>query len=307
MSIVAEYAALLHKKTPKTTPSGVACHPFTNEGELKNIQAVIFDIYGTLINYSPIKLEEKQKKDYQTEVFYKTAVEFGFLETLKKIDPKIPPEITLANFYSGLLLMISEQAAKNGKQFFEPKVDDVWNLILAILTRNGYEIEKYQIGDRNEFAKCIAYFFHFYSFGRSSLFENAGTTLFEMKNQGIRLGLLANTQFYTTIELSLFLREDEICEDYLDLFQKELCLFSWDYEVSKQSGVLTRKLFDTLYDFDILPTNTLFVSKNLSELQQMNEIGLKTALFCNDTPQQSQDFAPDISFANYSELAKIIL
>ena len=276
MSIVAEYAALLHRKTPpKTTPSGA----LSPDGVVPpNTEAVIFDIYGTLINYSPIKFEtDQQKKEYQLEVFYKTAVEFGFLETLKKIDPNTPPETTLANFYSGLLIMLCEQAEKDGKKFFEPKVNDVWNLILSILQNNGYEIDKYQIGNRNEFAKCIAYFFHFFSFGRSSLFENCGKTLLELKNRGINLGLLANTQFYTTIELSLLLREDGICDDFSDLFDDDFCFFSYDFEMSKQSGVLTRKLFDILYDYSILPKDTIFVSNNLQELQRMSEIGLKTA------------------------------
>lgn len=307
MSIVAEYAALLHKKISPNKTAQIKSSAFHLNNKDLTISAVIFDVYGTLINYSPLKLDENQKKDYQREVFYKTAVEFGFLETLEKIDPQTSPETTLANFYSGLLVMICEQAKKNGKDFFEPSVDDVWNLILAILTRNGYEIDKYQIGSREDFAKCIAYFFHFFSFGRSSLFENCGAALFEMKNKGIELGILANTQFYTTIELSLFLREDKICDDYLDLFQKDLCLFSWDFELSKQSGVLTRKLFDSLYDFDILPQNTLFVSHNLQDLKQMSEIGLKTALFNNGETAQSNDFTPDISFGNYSELAKVIL
>jgi FMN phosphatase YigB (HAD superfamily) len=276
MSIVAEYAALLHKKTPK---NNVKCEMWSVKfPELQNIEAIIVDIYGTLINYSPLKLDENQKKVYQLEIFYKTAFEFGFLETLKKIDPQTAPEKTLANFYSGLLIMLSEQAGKDGKKFFEPKVDDVWNLILSILLRNGYEIDKYQIGNRNEFAKCIAYFFHFFSFGRSSLFENCGKTLLELKNKGINLGLLANTQFYTTIELSLLLREDGICDDYLDLFDDDFCFFSFDFEMSKQSGVMTRKLFDTLYDYNILPENSLFVSANSQELQKMDEIGLKTAL-----------------------------
>jgi len=274
MSIVAEYAALLHQKVPRT----VSKNAVFSLGNIENIEAIIFDVYGTLINYSPVKFEnDAQKKEYQTEVFYKTAVEFGFLETLKKIDPQTAPETTLANFYSGLLIMLLEQAEKDGKKFFEPKVDDVWNLILSILTRNGYEIDKHQIGNRNEFARCIAYFFHFFSFGRSSLFENCGKTLMELKNRGIKLGILANTQFYTTVELSLYLREDGICDDYLDLFDDDFCFFSFDFNMTKQSGVLTQKLFDILYDFGILPKNTLFVGNNLQELQRMEEIGLKIA------------------------------
>ncbi|MDR0303643.1 MAG: hypothetical protein LBH98_02580 [Chitinispirillales bacterium] len=305
MSIVAEYATELHKKEPKIILQGNT--PYTmphknNIEKLKNIEAAIFDIYGTIINYCPtISRLKDEKNEYQLNVFLKTAQEFGFTKTLKKIDNTLPPNITLANFYTGLLLMLSERGEVNKKKFYEPQVFEIWNLILSILCRNGYEIGKYIIGEREDFAKCIAYFFHFYSFGRSSIFENCANRLFELKRKGVKLGLLANTQFYTTMELSLYLREDEVCDDYKDLFDNDLCFFSYDFKMTKQSGVLHQKLFDTLYDLQILPQNTLFVSQNIEDLVQANELGFKTALF-GENKLQNNNFIPDVSFKNYSVL-----
>ena len=306
MSIVAEYAAQLHKKTPKTNIRNTAISNFLPKEKIENINAAIFDIYGTIINFSPIEFaNEEQKKEYQLNVFLKTAQEFGFVEILKKIDGNTPVQITLANFYGGLLLTLQRRDEENGKKFAEPQIFDAWNLILSILINNGYEIDKYRIGSRDEFAKCISYFFHFHSFGRSSLFENCAKSLMELKNRGIKLGLLANTQFYTTIELSLYFREDEISDDYLDLFDNDLCFFSYDLRMTKQSGVLHRKLFDALYDLQILPQNALFVSKNERDLAWANEAGLKTALF-SQSLQQKKDFIPHILFGNYYFLAKLL-
>jgi len=259
MSIVAEYAAKLHEKEPKTClRSGDFAD--TQAKKLEGVQAVIFDIYSALINFRPLAFASaEEEKEYQAGVFLRTANEFGFTKILEKIDETAKPQTTLANFYAGLLFMLKQRGEEGGKKFSEPQVFEVWNIILAILARNGYEIDKYIIGTREEFAKCVAYYFHFYSFGRSSLFENCGQSLRELKNRGIKLGILSNTQFYTTIELSLYLREDGICDDYTDLFDKDLCFFSFDFRMSKQSGVLHRKLFDTLYDLRILPENALYV------------------------------------------------
>jgi len=305
VSIVAEYAAQLHKKEPKTSAQSTPSYKNTCETggkKLENINAVVFDVYSTIINYCPAVFgSEDEKNEYQSNVFLKTAQEFGFTDILIKIDETLPPQTTLANFYAGLLLMLKQRDEENGKKFSEPQVFDVWSVILSILVRNGYEIDKYRIGDHTEFAKCVAYFFHFYSFGRSSLFENCASTLFEMKNRGIKLGLLANTQFYTTMELSLYLREDGICDDYKDLFDNDLCFFSYDLKMTKQSGVLHRKLFDTLYDLQILPQNTLMVSSNKSDLITAKEAGLKTALF-GENKSQDKDFVSDISFENYRDL-----
>ncbi|MCL1947203.1 MAG: hypothetical protein FWF51_08675 [Chitinivibrionia bacterium] len=271
MSTVAEYAAQLHKKEPKIASN----RPSFSIEVAQNIKAIIFDIYATLINFCPLNFaNDDEKKEYQLSVFLRTAKEFAFFDTLKKIDENTAPQITLANFYAGLLLTLQERDEKNGKKFSEPQVFEVWNLILSILINNGYEIDKFCIGTRDEFAKCIAYFFHLHSFGRSSLFENCGKTLLELKSRNIKLGLLANTQFYATLELSLYLREDGICEDYLDLFDKDLCFFSYDLKMTKQSGVLHRKLFDALYDLQILPRDTMFVSANKKDLDYAKEIGL---------------------------------
>jgi hypothetical protein len=276
MSRVAEYAAEIHRREAKISSQESVFS--LEENKTREIKAAIFDIYGTIINFCPINFKtDEEKRNYQLGVFLKTANEFGFLPILKKIDNSALPQVTLANFYSGLLLMLSERDEKNGKKFAEPQVFEIWNIILSILARNGYEIDKYCIGSRDEFAKCIAYFFHFHSFGRSCLFENCGEILFGLKNKGIKLGLLANTQFYTTIELSLYLREDGICDDYQDLFDNDLCFFSYDFKMAKQSGVLHRKLFDTLYDLQILPRDTLFVSAVEQDLRYAEEIGLKSS------------------------------
>ena len=278
MSIAAEYAAALHKKEPKNYSQNSVFVCDLPARKLDGIKVAIFDIYGTIINFCPARFSnDDEKKDYQAKVFLKTAEEFGFIETLKKIDPATPAETTLANFYGGLLLMLQERDEENGKKFAEPQVSDVWNLILAMLARNGYNCTQYGIEDRDDFAKCIAYFFHFHSFGRSTLFKNFGKTLADLKNKGIKLGLLANTQFYTTFELSLLLREEGISDDYLDIFDDELCFFSYDFNMNKQSRILHQKLFDTLYDSKILPKEALFISANKWDLDYAEQIGMQTA------------------------------
>ena len=277
MSIAAEYAAALHKKEAKNHSHNTAFTCDLSAKKLDSVKVAIFDIYGTLINFCPVKLaNDDEKKEYQANVFLKTAEEFGFIETLKKIDPATPPQTTLANFYGGLLLMLQERDEKNGKNFSEPQVADVWNLILAMLARNGYDCAQYGIEDRDDFAKCIAYFFHFHSFGRTALYKNLGKTLIDLKNKGIKLGLLANTQFFTTFELSLLLREDGISDDYLDIFDDDLCFFSYDFNMSKQSRILHQKLFDTIYDLKILPKEALFISANKWDLDYAEEIGMQT-------------------------------
>lgn len=281
MSFFAEYAAILHQNTPQKNENLYG----SNSKFRFNLSAliaqkpkfVIFDIYDTLINFRPqIFKSEDEKAGYQRDVFLKTAKEFGLIETLEKIDPNTSAQTTLANFYGGLLIMLDEKDKKNGRNFAEPQVNDVWNLIISMAARNGYDPSCYGIKNRDDLAKCMAYFFHFFSFGRTSLFGGLKEVFDELKSKEIPMGLLSNTQFYTSVELSLLLREAQVCDDYLDIFDDEFCFFSYDFKMSKQSRVLHQKLFDRLYDIDILPKDVCVVSANAWDLDYAEQIGMRT-------------------------------
>jgi phosphoglycolate phosphatase-like HAD superfamily hydrolase len=75
--------------------------------------------------------------------------------------------------------------------------------------------------------------------------------------------------------------------------------------MSKLSGVLHQKLFDMLYDLQILPQDTLFVSRSEADLVWADKIGLKTAQFLTDK-RQKQNFIPHISFGNYYILSEML-
>ncbi len=313
MSIVAEFASALHTEFPSTTVPTVPALYRGKSEKLRDVQVAIFDVYGTLINYWDNSFSDQEtKKNELLIALRKTADRFNFTPTLDKIDPSKRAEDTLHDFYNGLIVMKHEQSIGEGKSFPEVKIEEIWNIILSILIRNGYDLESNTIGSRTEFSRIIAYYYNFYSLKRG-FFDGVVPTLKALKAQNIKLGILSNAQFYTPIDLSLFIRDqDEELVDYMELFEPDLIFFSYENGVAKPNKMLYEKLFDALYEVNVLPSETVFIGNDLAaDIQATQEIGMKTALF---TGNRGSTFMhdldgkvfPDIVFTSYEELASKI-
>lgn len=309
MSIVAEFAARLHADTPVVQSETYPAYYQAKTEKLKDIQVVIFDVYGTLINYWNNQFHSDDLKQVELKrAFRKTADFFGFTPILEQIDPEKPAEQTLNDFYHGLIVMKHEQSMQAGKTYPEVRIEEVWDIILSILVRNGYDLESHQKGDRQDFSRIIAYYYNFQSLKRG-FFEGVVPALKKLKEQNIKLGILSNAQFYTPMDLTLFLRDqqDELV-DYLELFDDDLIFYSFEYGVAKPNKMLYEKLYDALYEMDVLPSQTVFVGNDLAaDIQAAEEIGMKTCLF---TGNEGSTFLheldgkvfPDITFSEFSQL-----
>lgn len=70
MSIAAEYAAALHKKEAKNHSHNTAFTCDLSAKKLDSVKVAIFDIYGTLINFCPVKLANDDKKKSIRQMFF---------------------------------------------------------------------------------------------------------------------------------------------------------------------------------------------------------------------------------------------
>ena len=310
MSLVAEFAQKLQTQEQGGSKSTSEAGYYEGRIDiLRGAEAAVFDIYGTLVDYWSSRFADSdEKQKYLLTVFRKTADYFGFTETLQKIDPDKSPEETLSNFYHGLILMKHEELQSRGKNFPEVQIEQIWNVILSILGNNGYIFDTDTYQSNEEGAKCIAYYYNFFALDRG-FFEGVVDALIALKKSGIKLGIVSNAQFYTPIDLSLFVREQsEQLVDYLELFDADLCFFSYDYSVAKPNPLLFTKLLDALKELEILPENTVFVGNDLvQDIAAAQELGMKTALFTGNEGSlflhdKSGEVTPDIVFSSFNEL-----
>lgn len=311
MSIVGDFASLLYTKEHKqeSRPLTPCNYPAKSE-KLFEIKAVIFDVYGTLLQYWRPGFSDKDEKEVLLlTAFKKTADHFGFTEFLQKINTDDIPERTLRDFYHGLIALNHEKSRKKGLSFPEVKIEEVWEVIVMMLARHGYDLKAQNKGDKRELARCVAYYYNFYSLGQG-LYDDATDTLEKLQKTNIKLGLLSNAQFYTPLDLTFAIRNqsNDRLDDYKDLFTPELIFLSFEYGVAKPNQILFRRLYDALYELEILPSQTLFVGNDLSQdIQPAAEAGMKTAFFTGDDKSAFMydlegKVIPDIIFDAWEDL-----
>jgi putative hydrolase of the HAD superfamily len=313
VSIVADFARELHEKTPcvNTRILTPVTYPFRSEA-LTDIRVVLFDVYGTLFNYwKPEFKEESAKKVALLDTFRKTILHFGMEKYLVEMNPEEPPEKTLQDLYHGLIALRHDLALDKKIEYPEVKIEEVWNMIVLMLKRRGYEPSAVFSGTPADFVRCIAYYYNFFSFNRG-LYPGVFEALTALTAENIFLGIVSNAQFYTPMDLTLFLRDQSAggIDDYSRLFEPDLVFFSYEYGVSKPNPLLFRKLFDALYEFQILPSQALYVGNDLvSDIKPARDAGMKTAFFTGDTESAFvHDCAgvvvPDISFSSWDDLPR---
>jgi putative hydrolase of the HAD superfamily len=182
-----------------------------------------------------------------------------------------------------------------------------------LLSRNGYDPQQMDLGDMESLSRCMAWFYNYHALGRG-FYPGVVETLQRLRDQNIRLGILSNAQFYTPIDLTLFLRDEagDRYDDYLELFDIDLVYYSYEHGAAKPSHALYRRLFDGLYELHILPMDTVLVGNDLAaDIAPAAEAGLKTAFFAGDntsalTHDLGGSVVPDITFLSWYELSERI-
>jgi putative hydrolase of the HAD superfamily len=311
VSQLAEYARKLHEtslQSNKRKLEPVSC-PSRVE-KLNDVRAVIFDVYGTLINYWRPGFDDKEQRSHCLKAaFREVADRFGFTAFLEEMDPEEEPEKTLYDLYHGCVALCHESATRNGVDFPEAKVEGAWELIILMLKRRGYDPEKSLPGQAGELAKHLAYTYNFFSLGRE-LYPGAVDALAALKKNNIALGIVSNAQFYTPIDLTLFIRDQSrgAYDDFNELFDPDLTFFSYEYNASKPGDFLFKQLYNALYERQILPEQTVFAGNDLLlDIGPASQAGMRTALFTGDKNSaffhgREAAIVPDIYFSRWDEL-----
>jgi putative hydrolase of the HAD superfamily len=311
MSNLAEYAREVHEASNQITraPSLTPIDYPSKTDHLVDIRAVICDVYGTLVNYwRPEFADALQKELVLRHSFRIVADTFGMTLSLKAVNPAEDPEKTLSDFYHGLIALRHDQAKNKGIPHPEILIEEVWELILTILKRHGYVPPRNCDENIRDFSRKIAWFYNYQALGRQ-LYPGVVETLVALKNKNIVIGLLSNAQFYTPIDLTLMLRDqgEGKFDDIFELFDTDLSFLSYEYLVAKPDQLLFRKLYDALYEYQILPEQTVYIGNDLStDIVPAQQAGMKTALFTGDKNSafinDDGGVLPDITFSNWTDL-----
>jgi len=313
MSRLAEFARDLHESGAPVYPRLLEAADCPSRMEnLGDVKAVVFDVYGTLINYwRPGFDDAGQRSRILIEALRRVADRFGLTAFLADMDPGAEPEKTLYDLYHGCIALCRPNAAKKGAGFPETKVEDVWEVILLMLERRGFDAEKVFPGVDGEIARYLAYAYNFFSLGRE-LYPGVVDALAALKKKNIVLGIVSTAQFYTPIDLTLLIRDQSrgVYDDFNELFEPDLTFFSCECSGARQGETMFRPLCRALLERRIIPEQTIFAGNDLvKDIGPAAEAGMRTAMFTGDRHSallhgRERTIVPDMAFATWDELPR---
>lgn len=230
------------------------------EQRLDGIQAVLFDIYGTLLISSSGDVEASGASDRAK----------AFEEALQAVGVSSPVDGRTGVLYlTEAIRNAHKRAHEQGIEYPEVDIRDIWGETLARLpglNRAAMDLETLAVH---------------YELRVNPVWPmpNLRDCLRLLKETGLQLGLISNAQFVTPILFPGLVGQslDELG------FSPDLRFYSYQHRQAKPGRLLYELAADALAARSILPERVLYVGNDmLKDVLPAQQIGFRTALFAGD-------------------------
>ncbi len=253
---------LSNARLMKPVPTEVEALLFPLEG----VKAVLFDIYGTLVTSASGDIDSDAHSD--REGAFRNA--FDALNLELKNSP--------ANFsqrFNDEVLKAHARRRAEGVEYPEVEIREIWDQFLKDLQKDGILLA----GNLDEAVReALAIEFECRA---NPVWPMPGMIdlLSALSRRGLRLGIVSNAQFYTSIMMEAFLGKPLEAVG----FSPELCVYSYHEREGKPSVRLYQKLRKALAGQGIAATDCLYVGNDQrNDIWPAQEVGFRTALFAGD-------------------------
>jgi FMN phosphatase YigB (HAD superfamily) len=280
---------------------------------LVGIRGVVFNIYGTLLRISDGELFLKHPQALRMEIaLEKTIKEFGMWNSMTR-QPGAPWQGMMVRYDRAF----DEQRLATTRTLGDvPEVDAalLWMKMIRLLQEKSYTYETSQYGTLEQFSEKVAYFFHS---SLQGLEAEVGSleVLQGLFQAGVRVGLLADAQCFTLVQMLRAFRQQGTLRTLDELFVPALVTLSYREEIRKPSRSLYLLALERFRRIGIAASQVLAVGTRLREdLATAKEVGMRTALFAADrtslaaTREELADpqVRPDRLLTNLAQLREII-
>jgi FMN phosphatase YigB (HAD superfamily) len=272
---------------------------------LSDVRLVACNIYGTLLAIGTGNLVfEHPTKLVMDIALDKTVKEFKMWQSMSR-KPGQPSEY-MGELYKKALDDL-RLAASPGEKFPEISAEKIWDNIVKKLQKKEYKYDVATLGAMPELLQKIAYFFHA-SLQGTAAYSGLTETLEDLSSRGLKLGLLADAQSFTMVQLQRALGENVRVGQ---LFPPGLGSLSCDVGGRKPSERLFKHFLAAAAKQGIEAGSILHLgSRIIEDIAPAKKLGMKTALFAGDkeslraTAEQLKDPAlrPDLLLTDLSQL-----
>jgi FMN phosphatase YigB (HAD superfamily) len=295
------WPALPEVKPPRAKPHLV---------RMPEVRAVTWSVYGTLLAIAEGDLLfEHPKQLLMTVALDKTIQEFKMWSAMTR-KPGQPADY-LQQIYKDLL---AEQRMRTtpGEKYPEIQAERVWEAFLKRLLQKEYKYDVGMYGGLGEYSKKIAYFFHA-SMQGTGCYPGAGEALRYVAERGLKQGLIANGQCFTTVQLQRGLAaqggalESAVSDD--------LIAISSVVTARKPSERLFRHVLDRLAERGVEASEVLHVGASLPlDVVPARRLGMRTALYAGDRAAvqvkreqlREKESRPDVLLTELGQITEIV-
>jgi len=239
----------------------------TRSDVLKNIKAVLFDIYGTLLisGTGDISLSALQRDTLDMDLILN---ESGFKTSFRGCSEVIPEILNrkVKDYHKDQKL--------SGVDYPEVDIRDIWKKTLEELWKEGLLAE-----DPGDNSVDLLSLRHELSVNPVWPMPGFPEIIQSLKKTGLHVGIVSNAQFYTPliIEALANLTLEQIG------FEGNLCTWSYEIHRAKPSAEIFKGPITQLEDIGIKPDEILYVGNDmLNDVNTASAAGCRTALFAGD-------------------------
>jgi FMN phosphatase YigB (HAD superfamily) len=268
---------LLWPAPPKRLP--VAATPSIEP--LVGIRGVAFNIYGTLLRISDGELFFVHPQAVRMEIaLEKTIKEFGMWNSMTR-QPGAPWKGMLVRYERAL---DEQRLATTHTLGDTPEVDSalLWLKMIHLLAHKEYTYDVARYGTLEEFSEKIAFFFHSSLQGIEAE-EGALQALRGLFQAGIRVGLVADAQRFTPVQMLRAFRQQGTLRSLDELFDPALATLSYREGIRKPSRSLYQHALERFRRMGIAASQVLMVGTRVADdLAIAKDVGMRTALLAAD-------------------------
>ncbi|MDX1586904.1 MAG: HAD family hydrolase [Balneolaceae bacterium] len=237
---------------------------------ISGIKCVAFDFYGTMFlsGVGDIGIDEDQEGESE-EIFRKALEASGF--TIEDISAGALGLQALKQ----ALEQHKQKAKERGVTYPEPEIRDVWKDVLEALIEQNLVTG---VVDESSIARFAIEF----EFRINAIWPvpNLAEILMNLKNQGLELAIISNSQFYTPLAFEAIIGQSPRNFG----FHKELQVWSYECGCKKPGTELYEEFVDRIHELDMDPTEVLYVGNDINkDIKPASYLGMHTALFVGDS------------------------
>jgi FMN phosphatase YigB (HAD superfamily) len=262
---------------PKRVPANAK--PYVEP--LLGIRGVAFNIYGTLLRISDGELFLKHPQAVRMEIaLEKTIKEFGMWNSMTR-QPGAPWKGMMVRYDRAL----DEQRLATTPSLGDiPEVDAVllWMKMIRLLQQKEYTYDEAEFGTLEQFSEKVAFFFHSSLQGLEAE-EGSLQALRSLFQAGIRVGLVADAQRFTPVQMLRAFRQHGTLRSLDELFDPALATLSYREGIRKPSRSLYQHALERFRRMGIAASQILMVGSRIADdLAIAKEVGMRTALLAAD-------------------------